>query len=109
MTKEHDLGGKVLMTKEHDGEIMPLDIQSPITRIRMLKGLTRVEIAVVLGTTVTTISNMEEGTVEINERLQEEITNLGFDGAEEAELQKGFIKKKSEWLSQHMLHLLGES
>ena len=97
------------MTKEHDGEIMPLGIQSPITRIRMLKGLRQDEMAIVLGTSDTIVSDMEEGTVEISERLQEEITNLGFNGAEEAKLQKEFIEKKREWLSQHMLHLLGES
>lgn len=94
MVKEH-------LAKEHVGEIMPLDIQSPITRIRMLKGLSQGEMATVLDTTDIIVSDMEKGSAEINERSQKAITELGFDGTKEAKLQREFIKKRRQWMAKH--------
>lgn len=86
------------MTDEHDGKIMPLDIQSPILRIRMLKGLTQDEMAIVLGIEGTEVSNIEKGTAKISETSQEALTGLGFNGPELAKEQEEFIAKKRAWL-----------
>lgn len=83
---------------ERNGVLMPLDIQSPIIRIRMLKGLTQSEMAVVLRVSRTTVSDMEEGSAEINESSQEGLTGLGFNGAEIAKEQEEFIEKRRAWL-----------
>lgn len=83
---------------EHNGVFMPLDIQSPIVRIRMLKGLTLNEMAVVLQVADTVVSNMENGSAEISESSQEALTGLGLDGAEIAKEQEEFIEKKRAWL-----------
>jgi len=99
MVKEHLV--KEHLVKEHVGEIMPLDIQSPITRIRMLKGLSQGEMATVLGTTDIIVSDMEKGSAEINERSQEGLTELGFDGTKEAKLQQEFIEKRRQWMVKH--------
>jgi len=89
------------MVKEHVGEIMPLDIQSPITRIRMLKGLSQSEMATVLGTIYITVVNMEKGSVVIDENSQKALTELGFNGTKEAELQIEFIEKRRQWMVKH--------
>ena len=86
------------MVEEHTGKIMPLDIQSPILRIRMLKGLTLDEMAIVLGVEGTAVSNMEKGTASISENSQLELTTLGFNGPELAKEQEEFIEKKRAWL-----------
>ena len=83
---------------ERNGVFMPLDIQSPIIRIRMLKGLTQNEMAVVLQVAGTTVSNMEDGSAKISESSQEALTGLGLDGAEIAKEQEEFIEKKRAWL-----------
>lgn len=91
------------MAKEHTGDIMPLDIQSPITRIRMIKGLTQAEIALVLATTDTTIKRMERGSIGIDATAQEALTKLGEDGAKISDEQEVFIKRRREWLTKRFL------
>lgn len=88
---------------EHDGEIMPLDIQSPITRIRMQKGLTQAAIGIVLGVSETTIANLGTGGCKMNEKIQDALTELGLDGPALAKEQDEFIKKKRAWLIKHFM------
>lgn len=91
------------MAKEHAGDIMPLDIQSPILRIRMIKGLTQTEMALVLDTHDAIISNMEVGTAEINETSQKALTKLGENGVKIASEQRTFIRKQRAWLTRQFL------
>jgi len=87
---------------EHNGKIMPLDIQSPITRIRMLKGLTQVEIGIVLNVSETVIASLETGGCKMTERVQEGLTELGLDGPLLTKEQDEFTVKKREWLLKHL-------
>ncbi len=89
------------MVEERKGKMMPLDIQSPILRIRMLKGLTPDEMAVVLGVEGIVVSSIEKGTALISEDSQLVLTGLGFNGPELAKEQEEFISKKREWLIKH--------
>lgn len=89
------------MTEERSGKIMPLDIQSPILRIRTLKGLTPDEMAIVLGVEGTVVSSIEKGTAPISEDSQIVLTGLGFNGSELAREQEEFISKKRKWLIRH--------
>lgn len=89
------------MAEERSGKIMPLDIQSPILRVRVLKGLTPDEMAIVLGVEGTVVSSMEKGTASISENSQDALTQLGFNGSELVREQEEFISKKREWLIRH--------
>lgn len=92
------------MAKGHKGpDIMPLDIQSPILRIRMIKGLTKAEMALVLATTDTTIKSMERGSIGIDATAQEALTKLGEDGTKISDEQEVFIKRRREWLTKRFL------
>ena len=91
------------MVEEHNEKMMPLDIQSPILRIRMLKGLTPDEMAIVLGVTEATVSKMEKGLAEIDKASQVTLTGLGLNGYELAKEQEEFISKKRAWLIKRFL------
>lgn len=87
---------------EPDGVIMPLDIQSPVILIRMKKGLSQAEIGVVLNVSEKAIELLETGECKMTKRVQEGLTELGFDGAELANEQEEFIEKKRKWLLGHL-------
>lgn len=87
---------------EHTGDIMPLDIQSPIIRIRMKKGLSQASMGLVLDISAEMITCLEEGKAKLDEKAQEAFTKFGFDGPELAKEQEEFIEKKRKWSLKHL-------
>lgn len=88
------------MVQGHKDEIMPFDIQSPLIGIRMKRGLSPSEMAIVLGVSVNVVADMENGVVALSENVQKALSELGLDGPAVADKQLEFIQKKHDWLVQ---------